>query len=365
MMYAADYVVVGGGLTGAVIARLLHDAGCDVLLLEARDRVGGNVADAVHRCGIRYNLHGPHYFRTSSPRIRDYAERFATFYPFAATIMSQVADELFPWPLHRSTFDRFAAGDAEPTEAGAPDNFEAAMLAIIPPAIYDAFIRGYSQKQWGVDPATLDAELAKRIEVRDDGDTRLSKASFQGLPEGGFTAWVEAMLAGIETRLAIDFHDVRSSVQWRRKLIYTGPIDRFFDYRFGPLRYRAQHRVNLFVPGPRSIYPCGQTNLPSAEEGDHVRTVEWRHMLAPAEGPEAGTLLTMEFPVDADDWRQAEYPFPSKAARGHYDRYAALTERHPDVLFCGRLGEYRYLDMDQAIGRAMLHADRLLAEAVA
>ena len=361
MRLEADYVVVGAGLTGATIARMLHDAGCDVLLLEARDCVGGNVVDAVHPCGIRQNLHGPHYFRTSSERIRDYALRFAEFYPFAATLMTQVADEVFAWPLHRAIFDRFAQ-DHVPPHAAAAANFETAMLALVPPAIYELFIRGYSQKQWGVDPATLDADLAKRIEVRDDGDLRLSKASFQGLPGGGFTGWVQSMLRGIETRLSTDFHDVRDAVRWRRKLIYTGPVDRFFDHCFGKLPYRAQHRVDLFIPGTRSVYPCGQTNLPAVHEGGHVRTVEWRHMLAPGEGPETGTLLTLEFPVDAADWRQAEYPLPTRAAREHYDCYAARTAEHPDVLFCGRLGEYRYLDMDQAIGRAMLHADRLLAE---
>lgn len=363
MRIDADYIVVGAGLTGATIARLLSDAGRDVVVIEARDRIGGNVADTVHRCGIRHNLHGPHYFRTSSARVRDFAQRFADFYPFAAIVMSQVEGELYPWPLHRATFERFSAPCQTAPAAMTPANFEEAMLAVVPPVIYRNFIQGYSCKQWGVSAADLDTELARRIEIRDDGDRRLSKASFQALPRGGFTAWVESMLCGIEVVRATDFHDVRPSVRWRRKLIYTGPIDRFFNYQFGRLPYRAQQRIDLFITGHRQVFPCGQINLPSPNDGRHARTIEWRHMLAPGEGPDTGTLLTLEFPVDAADWNTAEYPFPSNAARQHHDRYAALAGERRDILFCGRLGEYRYLDMDQAIARAMRHADRLLDEA--
>ena len=365
MRIDADYIVVGAGLTGATIARMLSDAGRDVLVIEARDRVGGNVADAVHRCGIRHNLHGPHYFRTSAARVREFALRFADFYPFAAIVMSQVGNELFPWPLHRSTFERFSAASQTPeTPPAEPENFEDAMLAKIPPAVYRTFIQGYSCKQWGVSATELDTGLARRIEIRDDGDPRLSKASFQALPRGGFTAWVESMLSGIEVLCSTDFHDMRDAVRWHRKLIYTGPIDRFFEYRYGKLPYRSQERIDLFITGPCHIYPCGQVNLPSPDDGRHVRTIEWRHMLAPGEGPDTGTLLTLEFPVAATGWNRSEYPFPSDAAREQYDRYAALAEERSDVLLCGRLGEYRYLDMDQAIARAMLHADRLLGEVV-
>lgn len=361
-MIAADYIVVGAGLTGSTIARRLADAGKDVIVVEARDCVGGNVADVVHPSGIRYNLFGPHYFRTSSERIRDFAIRFADFYPFAAKILSQVGHSLVPWPLHRTDFDRFACGEqvqAYGTTIPAA-NFEAAMLRLMPKPVYDTFVGGYSQKQWGVAPATLDAELAKRVDIRDDGDERLSKASFQALPLGGFSAWVQSMLEGIDVRLSRDFHAVHADVVWNRRLIYTGSIDRFFNFSFGPLPYRTQRRTTAFVAGVCTIYPCGQINLPLVADGDHVRTIEWRHMLAPMEGPANGTLLTFEVPASAADWTEAEYPFPSITARALYQRYSDLAQAHPDVLFCGRLGEYRYLDMDQAIGRALMLADRLL-----
>ena len=168
------------------------------------------------------------------------------------------------------------------------------------------------------------------------------------------------MLSGINVSLSTDFHSNQDNVKWNRQLIYTGPIDRFFNYQLGRLPYRTQIRTELFLAGQKYVFPCGQVNLPSPSEGRHVRTIEWRHMLEPGEGPDGGTLLTVETPVDARDWMEAEYPFPSKAAREHYDRYTVLAAEMPDVLFCGRLGEYRYLDMDQAIGRAMMLANRLL-----
>lgn len=366
MSEPADYLIVGAGLTGATIARRLHDAGRKVLVIEARDRIGGNVADALHPSGIRYNLHGPHYFRTSSPRIRRFAERFASFYPFAARIMSEVGGQFFRWPLHREDAARLGLGDGGAVaHEGAPTNFEAAMLARVPPAFYDAFIGAYTRKQWGVDPAKLEPGLARRIEIRDDGDERLSKARFQGLPRGGYSAWVENMLAGIEVRLSTDFHAVAGEVGWRRHLIYTGPIDRFFDFALGRLPYRAQERTTEFLPGATRIYPCGQINVPSPRDGRHIRTIEWKHMMEPSTAPATGTLLTHEVPVDAIDWRQAEYPFPAAAARTLFKRYAALARRRRDILICGRLGEYRYLDMDQAMGRAMVLADRLLGAAEA
>jgi UDP-galactopyranose mutase len=358
----ADYVVVGSGLTGATIARALADAGRNVIVIEARNRVGGNVADSMHHSGIRYNLFGPHYFRTSSDRIRDFALRFSEFYPFSAKIMSQVGAEFFHWPLHRRDFDRFAGKKAAVSQLSSPvtSNFETEMLRMVPAAVYETFIAGYSQKQWGVHPSALDADLAKRIEIRDDGDTRLSKALFQALPVGGFSAWVQSMLMGIEVRLSSDFHAIRPDVTWRKKLIYTGPIDRYFGFSLGRLPYRTQHRSTVFMAGIGSIYPCGQINLPLISEGDHVRTIEWRHMLAPSQGRPDGTLLTVETPSNAADWKEAEYPFPSQSARALYQRYSDLAKAESSVLFCGRLGEYRYLDMDQAIARAMMVADRIL-----
>ena len=158
--------------------------------------------------------------------------------------------------------------------------------------------------------------------------------------------------------------DAREAVHWHRKLVCTGPGDRFFDPCFGRLPYRARHRVAMFIPGARSVHPCGQTILPSVHERDHVRTDERRHMLAPGGGPETGALLTLEFPIDAVDWRQAEHPPPTRA-RARHGPHAARAAGHPAVVFCARPGEYRHLDMDQAIGHETLHADRLPAEHVA
>ncbi|WP_174298638.1 UDP-galactopyranose mutase [Sphingomonas bacterium] len=362
-MRDVDYVIVGAGLTGATIARILTDAGRSVCVLEARDRVGGNVADVVHPCGIRFNLHGPHYFRTSSARIEAFVTRFARFYPFSARVMTRSGGELFDWPLHKADFDRLTAGGDDPAEEGADtgpaDNFETRMLSLMPRRIYRRFVHGYTTKQWGVAPSSLDPGLASRLEIREDGDVRLSRATFQALPYGGFTGWIEKMLDGIEVLTGRDHHTQRE-VRWRRRLVYTGSIDRYFDYVHGQLPYRTQRRDHRYLPGRRFVQPCGQINIPGLEDGPAVRTVEWNHMLEDAARPAAGTLLTTETPGTAGDWTQAEYPFPSSSARSRYEAYLKLAGGSPDVLFCGRLGEYRYLDMDQAIGRAMVHASRLL-----
>lgn len=357
----ADYVVVGTGLTGGTIARLLHDAGREVALVDRRDHVGGNVHDHRHSSGIRVHTYGPHYFRTGSEEIWQFVRRFAEFDRFSAVVRSWVDGAAEAWPVTASYLRRVAGPAWRPAFTGEPANFEEASLALMPEPIYRKFVQGYSEKMWGVPARELEASLARRFEVREDDDPRLMRHPHQGLPRDGYAAFMERLLAGIPLTLGLDYLGARDAVRARKLLIYTGSIDEYYGFDLGRLRYRAQRREHVYHPDRAWALPCGQLNNPARENGDHVRTLEWKHLM-----PEAarvgirGTLLTREYPFTPSDPRDNEYPFPSAADRMLYERYRARAEADPRVLIGGRLGEYRYYDMDQAIGRALLLARRIL-----
>jgi UDP-galactopyranose mutase len=349
-----DFTIVGSGLTGATIARTLHELGHHVLVLERREHLGGNVFDQTHASGIRMHTYGPHYFRTSSQRIWKYVNRFAEFFPYEARLMSYVDGRFEHWPVQSEYISRVQGERWSPAFAGAPSNFEEASLAMMPSIVYKTFVAGYTEKQWGVACTALSASLAGRFEVRADGDTRLKKSTWQGIPKDGYAAFMSRMLAGIPVLLNVDYLHDRSAFTPRIKTVFTGPIDEFFGFDIGRLAYRGQRREHEFLPNVDRAQPVGQVNYPLRSAGDHVRVLEWKHMMEPPFGERLrGTLLTRETPFTPDDPRDYEYPFPDAANQRLYDAYAERAAALSDVLFCGRLGEYRYYDMDQAIGRAL------------
>lgn len=359
-----DFLVVGSGLTGATIARLLHDAGQSVLVVERRGIVGGNVADGVHPCGIRMSLHGPHYFRTSCAALWSFVNRFARFTPFEAVVKSRVDGELENWPIAGSYIRRTVGRDWTPRRRiGAPGNFEEAALALMPRVIYERFVKGYTQKQWGVPAAALGAELCRRFDVRADDDPRLTPdKKHQGIPSAGYSRMLARMLAGIPLELNCDYLRERGAFAPGRLVIFTGPIDAYFDYALGRLAYRGQRRRTWFDPARELAQPVGQVNEPD-DATPIIRTIEWKHMLPPLLAARLrGTLLTTEEPFTPTDEDQFEYPFPDPANQALYRQYRELADADPRVLICGRLGEYRYYDMDQAIARAQLLARRVMQE---
>ncbi len=356
-----EFLIVGSGLTGATIARTLADNGRSVLVLERRPFLGGNVADAPHPCGIRMSRYGPHYFRTSSPPTWAFVNRFATFRPFEAIVQSRVRGCCENWPVAASYIRRTVGASWSPEFRGAPTNFEEAALALMPRAIYEDFVRGYTEKQWGRPARALATDLCRRFDVRADDDPRLTPdRRFQGLPSRGYSAMIERMLVGIPVRLNCDFLRRRDEFRWREMLLFTGPIDAYFDDALGRLAYRGQRRTTTYLPNTGRLQPCGQVNEPSAGV-PHIRTIEWKHMLPPAEADRIpGTLLTTESPCTPTDPDDYEYPFPDEPNRRLYERYRALADREPNVLICGRLGEYCYYDMDHAIERAQSLARQIL-----
>lgn len=360
MTIAADYVVVGSGLTGSVVARQLADAGREVVVLERRQGLGGNVVDAIHApSGIRFNLWGPHYFRTSSDRIWAYATRFADFFPYEARVVASIDGEIVPWPPQREYIERIAGKDWRPEFTHKPENLEQAALSLMPRVIYTKMVENYSFKQWGKPCRKLSASLCKRFDVR-DGETRLTpNAKYQGIPRDGYTAWMTRMLEGIPIRLGFDYCTRREEVQARRRLIFTGPIDEYFGFRLGRLAYRSQRRWNYYRRSDKLILPAAQVNNPQREGGPHIRSIEWKQMMPPGMQTR-GSLVTTETPYSPTNPDEYEYPFPDEENARLYGEYRKLAAKEPGVAFAGRLGKYQYADMDQSIAAALVIADKML-----
>jgi UDP-galactopyranose mutase len=351
---AVDYLVVGAGLTGATIARRLADAGREVLVVDRRAHVGGNVHDTGHESGIRFHTYGPHYFRTNSDRLWEYVNRFGRLFKFEAQVQSSVDGEFVDWPIRASYLRRVVGPDWQPAFSATPANFEEAALSIMPAPAYEKLVRPYTEKQWGVPAVSLAPALARRIEVRHDEDRRLMRHRHQGLPEDGYAAWTQRMLDGIPVTLGFDYLTDREAFTARRLLVFTGPIDELFGFDLGRLSYRGQMRQHTYRPDVELSQPCGQVNNPLPENGPTIRTIEWKHMMPPERVTNtSGTLLTTETPFTPTVPDQYEYPFPDAGNRLLFDRYDARARAIPRLLVCGRLGEYRYYDMDQAIARAL------------
>ncbi len=334
-----DYIIVGSGLTGATIARVLCDAGKQVLVIERRDEIGGNVVDFYHESGIRMNRYGPHYFRTKSKSIWDFVRRFADFFEFEAVIFSEVDEKLFHWPVVRSELTSIVGIDWVTGRIENPRNLEEASLNMMPQRCFDLFVKEYSEKQWGMACANLSAELAGRFEVRDGDDFRLKRHPYQGIPCLGYSHLMTEMLRGIPVILNCDYLKCRGFFSPKKKTIFTGSIDSYFDYEMGKLAYRAQRRVHQYFPDLDYFQSTGQINNPLLKGGEHIRTLEWKHMLKPEISTRIrGTVITREFPSDPESVEEYEYPFPDGINRRLYERYKEMAVSTPGVVFCGRLG---------------------------
>jgi UDP-galactopyranose mutase len=349
-MQKPEYLIIGSGLTGATIARLLHDAGKRVLVLESRSHPGGNVWDDIYEdTGIWYHLYGPHYFRTDSERVWAFVNRFCNWRPWAARVSIEHKDKLRPWPLTPEELAEF--GKIEPPER--VENFRDACLTKMPRAAYEAFVEPYNLKQWGVSPLQLKPTLAGRIDTAgDDPLRRLKPQRYQAQPMGGYQALIKNMLRDIPVEVGHHFELDEWSGDGH--LVFTGSIDELFDKRFGPLPYRSQERAVVYYPfQSQREWPTPQVNFPSLLDIP-IRGIEWRHLGPPT--TKWGALITWEMPRAGG----LEYPIPTFEAEALYERYRALLPELERVTVAGRLGRFQYLDMDQAIGAAMVLAGRLL-----
>lgn len=355
-MIKADFVIVGAGLTGGTIARILTDHGQDVVILDRKNHIAGNVYDYRHEeSGAMIHKYGPHYFRCGSEKIWNFLNRFTEFYDWSATIRSSVKGEYLNWPVNMDYIEK-VAGKPEEWDLfmGEPSNFEEACLTKMPRALYEIFIQGYTEKQWGVKCTELDKDLAVRITInKSNVNTLTPNHRWNALPRKGYTEMMSGMIEGIPQQLEYDYLLNKENVSVGKMLIFTGPIDEFFGNKYGKLKYRGQNRRVEHLAETTQHQPCIQVNYPNIED-PRIRTIEWKHLMHSSEKEEVkGTLLTHETPFTPENANQYEYPFPDKINKNLYEQYRNEADQLDNVLICGRLGEYRYYDMDQAIGRAM------------
>lgn len=363
-----DVLIVGAGFAGAVLAeRIASQMGRRCTIIDRRDHIGGNAFDRYDEAGVLIHPYGPHYFRTNSERIVEYLSRFTDWHPVEYRVLSYTEGRYWQFPINLNTFEQLIGRPSTSEEMEAtlaqwrvpienPKNSEEVILSQVGPRLYEMFFKNYTRKQWRRDPKDLDPSVCGRIPIRTNRDDRYLSEKFQALPREGYTAMFRRMIDHplIEVRLGVDFRDIRDTAQWNH-LIYTGPVDEYFDHRFGPLPYRSlrfepeTHRREFFQPTMQVNYP-----------GDEpfTRIVEIKH----ATGQRIPvTTIVREYPEDYGPGMEPYYPVPAPDARDLYARYAKLAELEPNASFVGRLATYRYYNMDQVIGMALAEFERILA----
>lgn len=350
-----DYLIIGAGLTGSTIARLLYEKKYKVLILERRNHIGGNIYDYNHASGIKVHKYGPHYFRTNSDKIWSFVNRFSNFYKYEAEVKTIIDDNIENWPITKDYIINNIGIDWKPAFNGIPQNFEEAALSLMPKSIYNKFIRDYNIKQWGKQPKELETNLIKRFDIRENHELKLIlNKKYQGLPTDGYSNMISNMIKDIPIILGFDFIKNRNTFNPKKMTIYTGPIDEFFNFDLGKLEYRGQKRVHKYLPYTNWYQSHVQINNPSLKNGTYIRRIEWKHLLPYYSRTHIkGTVITDEIPFTPSNPQNYEYPFPSNKNKLLYKQYEKRAFKTSKLLICGRLGEYKYYDMDQAIGRAM------------
>lgn len=359
-----DVTVVGAGFSGAVVAERLAEHGLQVRVVDRRDHVGGNAHDRLDAHGVLVHPYGPHIFHTNAQRIVDYLSRFTRWRPYEHKVLAKVGEKLVPIPINvdtvntlyglsldESTIEAFYASVREPRER--IETSEDVVVSQVGRDLYEKFFRGYTRKQWGLDPSQLSASVAARIPTRSDRDDRYFTDTFQQMPADGYTRLFERMLdhPNVRVETGVDWSVARDRVR-AGHVVYTGPIDAWFGYRFGRLPYRSLRFEHEHVPDSPLRQPVGTINFPN--DHAYTRTTEFRHLTGQSH---RGTSLVREYPTDEGD---PYYPVPRPGNEALFRRYEALAAAETDVTFVGRLAQYRYYNMDQCVGAALAAATRIL-----
>ena len=360
-----DWQIVGAGFAGSVLAeRIANELGETVLLIDKRDHIGGNAYDCLNADGLLIHRYGPHIFHTNSEQIFDYLSGFTSWRPYEHRVLAQVDDKLVPIPINLDTINRLygLSLDSEGLERFFAERAERVdpirtsedvVVSQVGRELYEKFFRGYTRKQWGLDPSELDKSVTARVPVRLNRDDRYFGDTYQYMPAHGYTRMFERMLAhdNIELMLGVDWKDIRSQ-NLAARTIFTGPIDEYFDFRMGRLPYRSL-RFDHVTVDKEWAQPVAVVNYPQTEE--FTRVTEYKHLTGQ---DHAKTALTYEYPSATGD---PYYPIPNAKTAARYKAYEKLALSEKDVWFVGRLATYRYYNMDQVVGQALATFRRIAA----
>ena len=368
-----DYLVVGSGLFGAVFAQNAKQAGKSVLVIDKRPHIAGNVyTEDVE--GIHVHKYGAHIFHTNSDRVWDYITRFAVFNRFTNSPVANYHGELYSLPFNMYTFNKMW-GVVTPEEAAAkieeqkkaagitePKNLEEQAISLVGTDIYEKLVKGYTEKQWGRPCDQLPAFIIKRLPVRLTFDNNYFNARYQGIPMGGYTRMVENLLDGIEVRLGVDYLEHKAELDaLAHKVIYTGPIDAYFDFQLGTLEYRSVRFETELLDKP-NFQGNAAVNY-TDRETPWTRIIEhkWFEFGKDDEGNDLPkTVISREY---SSEWKPGDepyYPVNDEKNSALYEQYRALADAEDKVIFGGRLGEYKYYDMDAVIASALDLCEREL-----
>jgi UDP-galactopyranose mutase len=374
------FLIVGAGFSGLVLAeRLSNELGAECTIVEKRSQIGGNARDEYDAAGVLVHKYGPHYFRTNAPRIVEYLSRFTEWHPVDYKILSYSDGRYWKFPINLNTFEQFLGRESTSEEFEAwlaskrvpievPANSEEVIVSQVGWELYEKFFKNYTLKQWKKNPKELDASVCGRIPIRTNRDDRYLREEFQALPKEGYHRLFERMLkssSGVKVMLNTDYRGAAASIP-HDHLVYTGPIDEFFGFCYGPLPYRSLRFENeSFGPDalkdreaisgqPGFWQPAMQVNYPNDEE--FTRIVEIKH----ATGQNcANTTIVREYPDDFGPGKEAYYPIPTSETGSLYKQYAAKAAELTNVSFVGRLATYKYYNMDQVVGMALAEFDRI------
>lgn len=357
-----DYLIVGAGFSGAVLAeRIATQLNKKILLVDKRNHIGGNAYDYYNEAGILIHKYGPHWFHTNEKAVFDYLSKFTEWRFHFHVVKTYVDGQLLPIPINMDTLNQLyglnlqGPGDVQAyfdkvkVPIATPKNSEEVVISQVGVDLYNKFFKGYTLKQWEIHPKELAASVTARIPTRTNRDERYFTDTYQCMPKNGYTALFQNMLnhPNISIMLNTNYKDVQSFIPFT-KMIYTGPIDSFFDYRFGKLPYRSLRFEHENIN--QAFYqPVQQVNYPN--DYDFTRIVEWKH----ATGQQSAiTTITREYSLLANDATEKYYPIPREENHQLYQLYKQEAEKLNNVIFCGRLADYKYYNMDQVIARALM-----------
>lgn len=361
-----DYLIVGAGFAGSVLAeRLARGSNKKVLLVDRRPHIGGNAYDCYNDAGILIHKYGPHIFHTNSREVFEYLSTFTRWRPYEHRVRASVDGQLVPIPINLDTINQlyglkltslemenFFASVAEPREVVRTS--EDVVVGRVGRELYEKFFRGYTRKQWGLDPSQLDAMVTARVPVRTNRDDRYFADTYQAMPLRGYTRMFENLLDhdNIKILLNTDYREIVDLIPYE-KMIYTGPVDEFFDYRYGKLPYRSLKFEHETV-NQEWVQPVAVVNYPN--EHLYTRVTEFKHLTGQEH---AKSSLVYEYPMAEGD---PYYPVPRPENNELYKKYQALAEERSDVHFVGRLATYKYYNMDQVVAQALSVYARIVGQ---